>query len=55
MGELAAIWWASSYLGWPWTPFVRLLIVTAQRREEVARMAWPNLDLPRRLWTCPAR
>jgi hypothetical protein len=32
---------------------VRLLALTAQRRDEVARMAWPDLDLERRLWTLP--
>jgi integrase len=52
-GELAAIWWASGDLGWPWAPFLRLLIVTAQRREEVAHMAWPDVSLERRLWILP--
>jgi hypothetical protein len=52
-GELAAVWRACDGLGWPFGPIVRLLILTAQRRDEVARMAWPDLDLERRLWTLP--
>jgi integrase len=51
--ELAAVWHAAGDLGWPFGQIVRLLIVTAQRRDEVAHMAWPDLDLERRLWTLP--
>jgi integrase len=54
-GELADVWKACDGLGWPFGPIVRLLILTAQRRDEVARMAWSDLDLDRRLWTPPAR
>ena len=32
---------------------VRLLILTAQRREEVGGMAWSELDLTKGLWTIP--
>jgi integrase len=52
-GELAAVWRACDALGWPFGPLVQLLIVTAQRRDEMAHMAWPDLDLERRLWTLP--
>jgi integrase len=51
--ELAAVWRASEALGWPFGPIVRLLIATAQRRDEVAHMAWPDVDLDGRLWTLP--
>jgi integrase len=51
--ELAAVWHGSEALGWPFGPIIRLLIVTAQRRDEVAHMAWPDLDLDRRLWILP--
>jgi integrase len=51
--ELASIWNACDGLGWPWRDLVRLLIVTGQRRDEVAHMAWPDLDLERRLWMLP--
>ena len=49
--EIAAIWTACDRLGYPFGPFTKLLLVTAQRRDEVAHMAWPDLD--RRLWTLP--
>jgi integrase len=51
--ELAAVWRACNGLGWPFGPLVQLLIVTGQRRDEVARMAWPDVNLERRLWTMP--
>ena len=51
--EVAAIWQASGGLGWPFGALFRLLLLTGQRRDEVARMAWPDLDLDRKLWTLP--
>jgi integrase len=51
--ELAAVCRACDALGWPFGPLVQLLMVTAQRRDEVAHMAWPDLNLERRLWTLP--
>src|ERR1700732_4001619 len=32
---------------------VELLALTGQRREEVARLAWDELDLTQRVWTIP--
>ena len=32
---------------------VELLALTGQRREEVARLAWDELDLAQRTWTIP--
>jgi integrase len=51
--ELEAIWRASGQLGWPFGPIIRLLMVTMQRRDEVAHMAWPDLDFEQRLWRLP--
>lgn len=51
--ELAAAWAACDTLGWPFGPLVRLLILTGQRRSEVAGMRWCDLDLERRIWTLP--
>jgi len=51
--ELTAIWAACDKMGWPFGPFVKLLIVTGQRRDEVAHMAWSDLDLERRWWILP--
>jgi len=52
--ELVAIWTAAGKMGWPWTGFIRLLIATAQRRDEVSQMPWSEINLERRLWTIPA-
>lgn len=43
--ELAAVWRASSRLGYPFGPIMRLLILTATRREEVAGMRLSALTL----------
>lgn len=52
-GELAAVWEACDRLAWPFGPLVQLLAITAQRRDEVAHLAWPDLDLAAHLWTLP--
>ena len=51
--ELAAVWTACDTLGWPFGPLVRLLILTGQRRNEVAGMRWCDIDLQQRVWTLP--
>lgn len=51
--ELAELWHAATDLGWPWGDFVKLLILTAQRRNEVSAMRWEELDFERRTWTLP--
>jgi integrase len=43
--ELRLIWQAAGKRGWPFGPIVQLLILTGQRREEVAGMAWSELNL----------
>jgi integrase len=51
--EIRWFWQATGKLGWPFGPLLRLLLVTAQRRDEVAAMAWSELDLERRVWSIP--
>jgi integrase len=51
--ELAAAWRACDALGWPFEPLIRLLVLTGQRRREVAGMRWCDLDLERHVWTLP--
>jgi integrase len=51
--ELADVWRATEQLGWPFGPVIKLLILTGQRRQEVASMRWPDIDLDRALWTLP--
>jgi len=52
--EIVALWKATENSGWPWGPFVRMLILTMQRRQEVAEMDWSEIDLVARRWTLPA-
>ena len=52
--EVVALWKASEKAGWPWGPFVRMLILTMQRRQEVAEMDWSEVDLEARKWILPA-
>ena len=49
--ELKAVWKACEGLGYPFGSLFRLLILTGQRRDEVARMAWP--DIEDGAWTLP--
>jgi integrase len=52
--ELICLWLAFDRVGWPWGPYVRLLILTMQRRQEVAEMDWSEIDLVAKTWTLPA-
>jgi len=51
--EVALFWSACDELGYPFGPFGKLLLLTAQRRDEVAGMRWEELDLANRVWTIP--
>ena len=52
--EVAAVWRACAGLGYPGHQFVRMLILTGQRRDDVRLMHWSEIDLDRRDWTIPA-
>lgn len=51
--ELAQVILAARNMVGPYGEIVEFLALTGQRREEVARMAWDELDLARTLWTLP--
>ncbi len=51
--ELRALWEASEALGHPFGPLVKVLLLTAQRRSEVAAMRWLDIDLDSRTWKVP--
>ncbi len=53
-GELRLVWQGADALGYPFGPFIKLAILTAQRRNEVAGMRHDELDLKAALWTIPA-
>jgi integrase len=52
-GELTAVWQAAKTLEQPYAAFVQLLILTGQRRNEVAEMRRQEFDLTARRWTLP--
>ena len=52
--EISALWTATKALGWPFGPLYRFLLLSGQRREEVAGMRWDEIDLDKRQWTLPA-
>jgi integrase len=51
--ELRALWAAATKLDYPYGPLVQMLVLTGQRRSEVARAHWREFDLTKRLWTIP--
>jgi integrase len=55
--EIKAVWAAcgdgENGIGWPFGPFTRMLLVTAQRRDEVAHMRWDDIDFEGRNWSLP--
>lgn len=52
--ELNLVWRASRKLGKPFGPIIRLLMITGQRREEVASLDWRELDRDIQAWVIPA-
>jgi integrase len=52
--ELRNVWLAADAVGGPFGAMVKLLILSGQRRTEVAKMQWPEIDLRERLWALPA-
>lgn len=51
--ELGAVWRASLELA-EYGAIVRLLILTGQRRSEVANLSWAEIDFAAKVWTLPA-
>jgi integrase len=51
--ELRWFWLGADKIGWPFGPLVNLLLLTAQRRDEVAGMEWTEIDLDAATWTIP--
>ena len=52
--ELARVVRAARQIDGPYGGIVELLALTGQRREEVAQLAWNEIDLASRTWTLPA-
>ena len=54
MDEVNRVWRAAGLLGFPFGPYLQVLMLTAQRRTEVASMRWDALDLDIGTWTLGA-
>lgn len=52
--EVEAVWTASEALPAPWVQLYRLLLLTGQRKSEVAGLRWDELDRNAAIWTIPA-
>ncbi len=52
--ELRTVWAAATKMGYPFGPMFQLLILTGQRRQEVAGAEWPEFDFKECNWTLPA-
>ncbi len=52
--EVGALWAACDAEGYPFGDCMKLLMLSGQRRAEVAEMRWSELDLEKRLWTLPS-
>jgi integrase len=52
-GELASVIVAARKMGGAYGGIVEMLTLTGQRREEVARMVWDEIDFGNRTWTLP--
>jgi integrase len=51
--EVRLVWLATERVGYPFGTMVQLLLLTAQRRDEVARMTWAEVN-DDGLWLIPA-
>jgi integrase len=52
--EIKALWSSAKTMGYPYGPLIKLLLITGQRLNEVARATWSEFDLDKKLWTIPA-
>jgi integrase len=53
LDEIRLIYREVAAMGAPWTAFLRLLLLTAQRRGDVAGMRWEEIELSASLWSIP--
>jgi integrase len=52
--EQRAVWGAFEAMGYPFGSVGKLLLLTAQRRGEVAAMRWDQIDLDTAVWRLPS-
>lgn len=54
MDEVKRVWEAIGLAGYPFGHFVKVLLLTGQRRTEVATMRWADIDFEAATWTLRA-
>jgi integrase len=52
--EVRAVWRAAQEIKWPFGPLIQLLMLTGQRRTEIANLRWSWIDDEKRLIAFPA-
>jgi integrase len=52
--ELIAIWFAAEKMGFPFSYYIKLLILLGQRRNEGSSLCWGDLDFQKRVWNQPS-
>jgi integrase len=52
--ELPLLWRVAEAAGWPFGPYLQMLMLLGQRRGETALMRWRDVDLEAGVWTIPA-
>jgi integrase len=52
--EIRLFWRACDDVGWPFGPLAQLLLLTGQRRDELAHATWREFDPGNQTWTLPA-
>lgn len=50
MDEVAKVYSTADLLGYPFAGFIKMLLLTGQRRTEVASMRWEDIDLEAGIW-----
>jgi integrase len=53
--ELKAVWLTADDMGHPFGPITQLLILTAQRRDEVVAMRWSEINAEDKVWAIPGK
>jgi integrase len=51
--EIAALWRATKRMGYPVGSLFQMLLMTGQRKSEVAEAQWREFDMRNQLWTVP--
>jgi integrase len=51
--EIRLFWLGCDKIGWPFGPLFQLLLLTGQRRDELAAARWSEFDIDKALWTLP--